>query len=114
LRDVAGMLRSFHYAAAVGLREYGGDADAEVRELAESWERHNRTRFLEGYYGVEGVEDVLPADEADRAVVLTAFELDKAVYEMAYEASHRPEWVGIPLSAVQRILEETARERRTT
>jgi maltokinase len=38
--------------------------------------------------------------------VLAAFELDKAVYEIAYEASHRPEWVGIPVSAVRRILED--------
>jgi len=113
LRDVAGMLRSFHYAAEVGLREYGGDADAEVHALAAAWEQHNRARFLDGYFGVDGIESVLPASEADRSLVLAAFELDKAVYEVAYEASHRPEWVGIPLSAIQRILEETARGRRT-
>jgi maltokinase len=113
LRDVAGMLRSFHYAAEVGLREYGGDADEEVHGLAAAWEQHNRTRFLEGYLGVDGIDSVLPASEADRSLVLAAFELDKAVYEVGYEASHRPEWVGIPLSAIQRILEETARGRRT-
>jgi maltokinase len=113
LRDVAGMLRSFHYAAEVGIREYGHDADAEVQELGTAWENHNRARFLEGYLLVEGVERVLPASDRDRARVLAAFELDKAVYEVAYEASYRPEWVGIPLSAVQRILEETAREQRT-
>jgi maltokinase len=113
LRDVAGMLRSFHYAASVALREHGGPADEEVLELADAWERHNRDRFLDAYFGVEGIEAVLPAGEAARALVLAAFELDKAVYEVGYEASHRPEWVGIPLSAVQRILEETARERPT-
>lgn len=112
LRDVAGMLRSFHYAAAVGLREYGGDADDEVRALADAWERHNRGRFLEGYFAIDGIDAVLPGGEAARAAVLAAFELDKAVYEVGYETSHRPEWVGIPLFAVQRILEETARERR--
>jgi maltokinase len=109
LRDVAGMLRSFHYAAEVELREYGGDADGEVHQLAHAWERHNRERFLEGYLGVPGVEAVLPPTASARAEVLRAFELDKAVYEVAYEASHRPEWVGIPLFAVQRILEEAAR-----
>jgi maltokinase len=113
LRDVAGMLRSFHYAASVGLREHGGPADEEVLELAEAWERHNRVRFLDGYLATEGIDAVLPAREADRELVLAAFELDKAVYELGYEASHRPEWVGIPLSAIQRIMEETARERRT-
>ena len=113
LRDVAGMLRSLHYAADVGLREYGHEADSEIRELAAAWEAHNRARFLEGYFTCPGVERVLPASEADRSKVLAAFELDKAVYEVAYEASYRPEWVGIPLSAVQRILEETARDQRT-
>lgn len=113
LRDVAGMLRSFHYAAAVGLREHGGDADDEVLELAVAWEEHNRAQFLAGYRSVDGVEEVLPA-ELDRDFVLSAFELDKAVYEVAYEASHRPEWVGIPLFAVQRILEETARDHRNS
>ena len=114
LRDVAGMLRSFHYAAEVGLREYGHEADVEIRELAAAWEAHNRARFLEGYDAVEGVARVLPASPRDRARVLAAYELDKAVYEVAYEASYRPEWVGIPLSAVQRILEEAVREHRTT
>jgi predicted trehalose synthase len=100
------MLRSFHYAAAVGLHDYGGDADDTVRALAGAWEAHNRERFLEGYLDAEGVAAVLPASESARTLVLDAFELDKAVYEIAYEASHRPEWVGIPVSAVQRILED--------
>ncbi|MCU1483591.1 MAG: hypothetical protein JWN67_337 [Actinomycetia bacterium] len=111
LKDVAGMLRSFHYAAEVGLREHGDDPD--LHALGQAWEQHNRDRFLEGYLAADGVEAVLPASERDRALVLAAFELDKAVYEVAYEASHRPDWVGIPLSAVQRILEESAREQRT-
>jgi predicted trehalose synthase len=51
--------------------------------------------------------------QRDRDRLLAAFELDKAVYEVAYEASHRPEWVGIPLSAVQRIVEESAHGQRT-
>ena len=106
LRDVAGMLRSFHYAAEVGRREHGDDDD--VSELASAWERHNRVRFVEGYLTTPGVDAVLPSTERDRALVLAGFELDKAVYEVAYERSHRPEWVGIPLSAVQRILEDAA------
>jgi maltokinase len=112
LRDVAGMFRSFHYAAEVGLREYG-EPHPEIQALAAAWEEHNRDEFLEGYLAVDGVDALLPPTERDRALVLAAFELDKAVYEVAYEASHRPEWVGIPLTAVQRILEETARDQRT-
>jgi maltokinase len=106
------MLRSFHYAPAVGLRDHG-DPTSDLEALGAAWERHNRDRFLDGYLAVEGIDAVLPASERDRALVLAAFELDKAVYEVAYEASHRPEWVGIPMSAVQRILEETARDQRT-
>ena len=105
------MLRSFHYAAEVGRREHGDDEDLSA--LAAAWEQFNRDQFLEGYLATAGIEAVLPGREPDRALVLAAFELDKAVYEVAYEASHRPEWVGIPLSAVQRILEDAAHGQRT-
>jgi len=105
LRDVAGMLRSFHYAPAVALREYLHDADEEVVALGSAWERRNVEAFLDGYLGTDGVAQVLPPTEEGRRLVQAAFELDKAVYEVGYEAAHRPEWVGIPTSAVQRILE---------
>jgi maltokinase len=105
MRDVAGMVRSLHYASQVALREFGPEADEELAALAEAWEGRNAAAFLDGYFGTDGVEVVLPADEADRAAVREAFELDKAVYEVGYEQAHRPDWVGIPLSAVQRLLE---------
>jgi maltokinase len=107
LRDVAGMLRSFHYAAELALREFGDDVNDELRALAQRWEDRNAGSFLQGYRTVEGIVDVLPRDSDAFGTVLAAFVLDKALYEVAYEASHRPDWVGIPLSAVQRILEET-------
>lgn len=103
LRDVAGMLRSFHYAAAVGRAEWG-DGDDELDRLALGWEDRNRQAFLDGYFAAEGIDALLPADEAARRTVLAAFELDKAVYEVAYELGHRPEQVGIPLAGVQRLL----------
>jgi maltokinase len=101
LRDVAGMLRSFHYAAEVARHERGDEEDA--RELVADWEERSRTRFLEGYFATEGIGDVLPDDEATQ-VLLRAFELDKAVYEVAYEVAYRPSWVGIPLGAIRRLL----------
>jgi maltokinase len=104
LRDVAGMLRSLHYAAAVALRQWNDDGDDEVVHLADAWERHNAFAFLEGYAAAEGVDELLPEDEEARAVVRRAFELEKAVYEVRYERAHRPEWVGIPLSAVRRLV----------
>ncbi|MGH9182491.1 MAG: maltokinase N-terminal cap-like domain-containing protein [Acidimicrobiales bacterium] len=105
MRDVAGMARSFHYAAQVGLREQGGGVDDEIAELAVAWERHNTTAFVEGYLAKEGIDAVLPVAEADRELVRTAFELDKAVYELGYESAHRPDWATIPLAAVERLLE---------
>jgi maltokinase len=107
LRDVAGMVRSLHYASQVALAEWGVEVDDELVALAEAWEHRNRVAFLAGYLGTEGVSEVLPADDADRRLVQAAFELDKAVYEVGYEQSHRPDWVHIPLTAVQRILEFT-------
>jgi maltokinase len=104
LRDVAGMVRSLHYAPQVTLRGIGGGADAELQALADAWERHNAERFLAGYSGYGDVARVLPQGDA-RAIVQRAFELDKAVYEVGYEQGHRPDWADIPLSAVRRLLE---------
>ena len=103
LRDVAGMLRSLHYAAAVALRQWNDGDDDEVAHEADAWERHNAFAFLEGYVAVEGVDELLPEDEDARSVVRRAFEMEKAVYEVRYERAHRPEWVGIPLAAVRRL-----------
>lgn len=107
LRDVAGMVRSLHYASQVALAEWGSEVDDELVALADAWEHRNRVAFLAGYLGAENVGQVLPGDDADRRLIQAAFELDKAVYEVGYEQSHRPDWVHIPLTAVQRILETT-------
>ncbi len=101
LRDVAGMLRSFHYAAEVARHERSEEED--VAELVADWEQRARSEFLEGYFATEGIGDILPDDEA-RRLLLRAFELDKAVYEVGYETAFRPSWVGIPLGAIRRLL----------
>ncbi len=106
LRDVAGMLRSFHYASRIALLERGPDADADLDGLARAWEARNREAFLEGYLAVEAVAPLLPATDSDRAALRRAFEIDKAVYEVGYEQAHRPAWVDIPLSAVREMLED--------
>ncbi|MGI8664295.1 MAG: maltokinase N-terminal cap-like domain-containing protein [Acidimicrobiales bacterium] len=103
LRDVAGMLRSFHYAAEVALRDQGVAVDDELRGLAHRWEAHACGAFLEGYSAVDGIAALLPASEADRRTVLDAFIAAKAVYEVAYERAHRPEWADIPLTALARL-----------
>jgi maltokinase len=106
LRDVAGMLRSFGYATEVVRRDVGGGDDEDLRALGVAWERHNSERFLAGYEGYADIDRVLPRRDA-RQVVLRAFELDKAVYEVGYELGHRPDWVDIPIAAVHRLLEGT-------
>ncbi|HVF76216.1 MAG TPA: hypothetical protein VM938_14355 [Acidimicrobiales bacterium] len=103
-KDVAGMLRSFHYAAQVTLTEREPLQMEAVAGLDEAWEQRNRHAFCEGYFGVDGIERLLPADEESRAVLCAAFELDKAVYEVLYERAHRPDWVDIPLHAIRRLL----------
>lgn len=99
LKDVAGMARSFDYAAAIAAREQ----DQDVSSLARAWERHNRSEFLEAYWdGIHG-HDLVPRVHADAVTLLEAYELEKALYEVAYERAHRPGWVDIPEAAVARL-----------
>jgi maltokinase len=100
LRDVAGMLRSFAYAATAS-------ALARGVEPPEDWEEHARSRFLDGY--LETVEPtLLPSGQPAIDRLLTVFELEKAVYELRYELDNRPDWVGIPVAGIQRLMEQAA------
>jgi maltokinase len=93
LRDIAGMLRSFDYAARAHLIGYPDRRALTAR--ADAWTKRNRAAFCEGYAEASGAD--LHASEA----VLRAFELDKAVYEVVYEARHRPSWLEIPLASLE-------------
>ncbi len=93
LRDVAGMLRSFDYAAMHLLA--GDESDNQRSTRVAEWSDRNRSAFCDGYASVG-------PDPREHSVLLRAFELDKAVYEVAYEHRNRPDWVGIPLAAIRR------------
>jgi maltokinase len=99
LRDVAGMLRSFDYAA-FQMRandDVRKPADHQLAMRAAEWAQRNREAFLAGYASV-GTDPRNPPE------LLRAFELEKAVYEVQYEHHNRPDWLPIPLGAIARIL----------
>jgi maltokinase len=109
LQDVAGMLRSFDYAAfqPLVLVEDPGipgptrDELARFEGPAAAWIEASRRAFLDGYLAVAG--DDGPAG-GGAELLLRALELDKAVYEVMYEARHRPPWLQIPLGGIRRLL----------
>lgn len=93
LRDIAGMMRSFDYAAHAQL--IGHPHEESLRDAAIAWTQRNRAAFCDGYAEASG------ADPRMEETVLRAFELEKAVYEVLYEARHRPSWLSIPLDSLE-------------
>ncbi|UFS69217.1 maltose alpha-D-glucosyltransferase [Geomonas sp. RF6] len=112
LRDVAGMVNSFYYAA------YSALLKSQIREedipylepWAEAWYRYNGAVFLNSYLEYVGENSFLPEDRDELETILTCFMLDKAVYELGYELNNRPDWVMIPLRSIIDLLNGTRKE----
>jgi maltose alpha-D-glucosyltransferase/alpha-amylase len=108
LKDVAGMLRSFDYAAWAAVTSlvevHPGSAEV-VRSLAEGWRQASAQAFLEAYRETITSSPSWPESEAEADRLLDLFLLEKALYEICYEAANRPNWIPIPLKGVANLLE---------
>ncbi len=109
LRDVAGMIRSFHYAAMSALRRHTEDHPVDEAFLTpwlEAWNAYVGGLFLRGYIKRLGDSQLIPRDRRHQTTLLHCFLLEKAVYELGYELNNRPEWIFLPLRGIEMILAE--------
>lgn len=105
LVDVAGMIRSFHYAVHAALRQRRARPAAEpatqwLATWAEHWYDSVRTAFLNGYDAIAGQAPFSPQSQEEFQLLLDVHVLDKALYELTYELNNRPDWVALPLSGI--------------
>ena len=111
LQDVAGMLRSFHYAAyAPLLQQENGERPSreELRawvKCAQYWQKWVSAAFLKAYLEVSENSIVIPQEREELALLLDLYLLDKAIYELGYELNNRPTWVRIPLDGISQLLQ---------
>jgi maltose alpha-D-glucosyltransferase/alpha-amylase len=107
IRDVAGMLRSYHYAAYAGLFDFTHNRPQDLTRLApwaDLWQQWVSAAFLREYLAAAGDAPFLPRDPDEFAGLLDRFTLAKAFYELNYELNNRPDWVRIPLGGVLSLL----------
>ncbi|MBB4286580.1 maltose alpha-D-glucosyltransferase [Roseospira goensis] len=107
LKDVAGMVRSFNYAAWAALferRDVQSDALETLGPVADAWETQVVETFLSGYHDSIGDCRSVPADPDQFEALLALFTLEKAFYEIGYETANRPAWARIPIRGVHRLV----------
>jgi maltose alpha-D-glucosyltransferase / alpha-amylase len=110
LRDVSGMLRSFHYAAMGSMLDHlrAGTFSSSMLDSLGPWVRLWQTwaswAYLKEYLNVAADADFVPRGRDELRILLDAFLLDKSIYELGYELNNRPDWVAIPLQGVNQIL----------
>ncbi|ACL24977.1 maltose alpha-D-glucosyltransferase [Chloroflexus aggregans] len=110
LRDVAGMLRSYQYAAYAVLFSRNGTTNhheeiERLQQWADFWSFWVCAAFLEGYLSTARNEPFIPTDRADLEALLETFVIEKAIYELSYEMNNRPDWLPIPINGILRQLE---------
>jgi maltose alpha-D-glucosyltransferase / alpha-amylase len=112
LKDVAGMLRSFSYAAYAGLLGYTArrlEEFARLEPWCVFWEKWTCAAFLRAYREASADAPFLPRSAEHFEILLNAFLLDKALYELSYELNNRPAWVRIPLRGILALAERRPR-----
>src|SRR5437588_6026357 len=109
LRDVAGMMRSFQYAAYSALWQPAMRKEDVpfLERWADLWYRQMSSVFLQSYLQTTAGAIFIPQNADDLQIMLEAYLLDKAVYEIGYELNHRPDWVVIPVRGIKHILRST-------
>jgi maltose alpha-D-glucosyltransferase/alpha-amylase len=114
LADVAGMIRSFQYASRAGLNAHAERGMVPHEQLAayedreRVWQVWATIRYLAGYLEIAGGSPLVPPDRQDLQDLLTAYVLDKALYEVRYDLAHRPHWAPIPLRGIVQLLADRA------
>ena len=108
LRDVTGMIRSFHYAIYGALLRESSVRPEDVpvlRPWTDLWYRYVSGFFLRSYLDMAGSAQFIPREKEELELLLKIFLLEKAVYELGYELNNRPEWVVIPVKGIRDLLE---------
>jgi maltose alpha-D-glucosyltransferase/alpha-amylase len=106
LRDVAGMLRSFNYAALAKLRNNSVRPEdaVQLRPWARFWDLWVSVTFLKGYLEATGNASFAPKSADEFNLMLSIHMLEKAIYELGYELNHRPDWVDVPIAGILRMV----------
>jgi maltose alpha-D-glucosyltransferase/alpha-amylase len=105
------MIRSFSYAAHAALNSFVQNRPEHWEALSPwtlMWEKWASATFLKGYLDLTRGALFLPTDTAELETLLSAFLLDKALYELTYELNHRPDWVRIPLAGLESLIHSRA------
>ena len=110
LRDVAGMIRSFHYAAYTALERQMADRlqtdnPSFLEPWALFWYGWVSSSFLQAYLEAAAPGEFLPTSERQMRILFDALLLDKALYELRYELNNRPDWVRVPIQGILQLLE---------